>query len=105
MWGVAYHCHSEPWARRRPSKYTLPLLRQTGQTLTAMSINGQAVMNSTQGHILTSLRALAIQEGRGSVFGGLLMAQAISAASATVGTNFYLYTSYSSFIRPIVAIR
>lgn len=62
-------------------------------------------MNSTQGHILTSLRALAIQEGRGSVFGGLLMAQAISAASATVGTNFYPYTSYSSFIRPIVAIR
>ncbi|KAK7961771.1 acyl-CoA thioesterase [Apiospora aurea] len=45
---------------------------------------------------------LAEQDGRGSVFGGLLVAQAISAASATADPDFYAYTSSSSFIRPVV---
>ncbi|KAK8121623.1 acyl-CoA thioesterase II [Apiospora sp. TS-2023a] len=46
-------------------------------------------------------RPLAEQDGRGSVFGGLLLAQAISAASATVDPDFYAYTSSSSFLRPV----
>ncbi|KAK8075664.1 acyl-CoA thioesterase II [Apiospora hydei] len=47
-------------------------------------------------------RPLAEQDGRGSVFGGLLLAQAISAASSTVpDPDFYAYTSSSSFIRPV----
>lgn len=47
------------------------------------------------------LRPLAEQDGRGSVFGGLLLAQAISAASATVEPDFYAYTSSSLFLRPV----
>ncbi|KAK8064545.1 acyl-CoA thioesterase II [Apiospora phragmitis] len=47
-------------------------------------------------------RPLTEQDGRGSVFGGLLLAQAISAASATTDPDFYAYTSTSSFIRPVV---
>ncbi|KAK7913846.1 hypothetical protein PG985_011549 [Apiospora marii] len=50
-------------------------------------------------------RPLAEQDGRGSVFGGLLLAQAISAASATVDPDFYAYTSSSSFLRPVVQTR
>ncbi|KAK8016930.1 Chromate transporter [Apiospora rasikravindrae] len=45
---------------------------------------------------------MAEQDGRGSVFGGLLLAQAISAASAIVThPGFYAYTSSASFIRPV----
>ncbi|KAK6859552.1 Acyl-CoA thioesterase 2 [Apiospora arundinis] len=47
-------------------------------------------------------RPLNTQAGRGSVFGGLLIAQAISAASATTDPEFHAYTSSSSFVRPVV---
>ncbi|EMR72573.1 putative acyl- thioesterase ii protein [Eutypa lata UCREL1] len=38
-----------------------------------------------------------------AVFGGLLLAQAISAASATVNPGFNVYSSQSSFLRPVTA--
>ncbi|KAK7986950.1 Thioesterase/thiol ester dehydrase-isomerase [Apiospora saccharicola] len=50
-------------------------------------------------------RPLAEQDGRGSVFGGLLLAQAISAASAAVDPDFYAYTSSSSFLRPVAGTK
>ncbi|RYP24948.1 hypothetical protein DL765_000176 [Monosporascus sp. GIB2] len=55
--------------------------------------------------VYTNERPLSSQKGRGSVFGGLLMSQAISAASATVPQDFYAYTSSSSFLRPVTQER
>lgn len=37
------------------------------------------------------------------MFGGLLVAQAIAAAHATVPTDFYVYSSQSSWLRPVSA--
>ncbi|KAK8085700.1 acyl-thioesterase ii [Apiospora hydei] len=38
-----------------------------------------------------------------AVFGGLLLSQAISAASATVPSDFHVYSSHSHFLRPVAA--
>lgn len=46
-------------------------------------------------------RPLTPQKGRGSVFGGLLLAQAMMSASSTLGQDFYPYISQYSFIRPV----
>ncbi|KAK8043341.1 acyl-CoA thioesterase II [Apiospora rasikravindrae] len=43
------------------------------------------------------------QPGGRAIFGGLLLAQAISAASATVPTNFHVYSSHATFIQPVTA--
>lgn len=45
-------------------------------------------------------RPLTSQEGVRSVFGGFLVAQAVSAASTTVPDGFRLYSSQSSFLAP-----
>ncbi|KAF3066432.1 Acyl-coenzyme A thioesterase 8 [Daldinia childiae] len=42
-----------------------------------------------------------IYQNAQAVFGGLLSAQAKSAASATVPPNFHTYSSHSSFIKPV----
>ncbi|KAI0179686.1 Thioesterase/thiol ester dehydrase-isomerase [Hypoxylon sp. FL1284] len=41
------------------------------------------------------------RHGGRTVFGGLLVSQAISAANATVPPDFHVYSSQSSFVRPI----
>ncbi|KAK8044182.1 hypothetical protein PG993_004206 [Apiospora rasikravindrae] len=38
-----------------------------------------------------------------AIFGGLLLSQAISAASATVPPEFHVYSSHSNFLRPVAA--
>ncbi|KAI1457380.1 Thioesterase/thiol ester dehydrase-isomerase [Annulohypoxylon moriforme] len=43
----------------------------------------------------------ATRHGGRTVFGGLLVSQAISAANATVSPDFHVYSSQSSFVRPI----
>ncbi|KAK8062003.1 hypothetical protein PG994_008369 [Apiospora phragmitis] len=43
------------------------------------------------------------QPGGRAVFGGLLLAQSISAASATVPTNSHVYSSHATFIHPVTA--
>ncbi|RYP47490.1 hypothetical protein DL768_006462 [Monosporascus sp. mg162] len=48
-------------------------------------------------------KPLTTQPTGRAVFGGLLLAQAISAASATVPPEFYTYSSQSSFLRPVTA--
>lgn len=48
-------------------------------------------------------RPLTTQPSGRAVFGGLLLGQAISAASATVPQDFYVYSSYSTFLSPVTA--
>ncbi|KAK8074465.1 acyl-CoA thioesterase II [Apiospora hydei] len=43
------------------------------------------------------------QPGGRAIFGGLLLAQAVSAASATVIPNFHVYSSHATFIHPVTA--
>ncbi|KAK7992616.1 acyl-CoA thioesterase II [Apiospora saccharicola] len=51
----------------------------------------------------TSEQPLTYQPTGRAVFGGLLISQAISAASATVRPGFHIYSSHSSFLRPVTA--
>ncbi|KAI1872013.1 uncharacterized protein JN550_004216 [Neoarthrinium moseri] len=46
---------------------------------------------------------LTAQPSGRAVFGGLLIAQAISAASATVAPDLHVYSSHSTFLRPVTA--
>ncbi|KAK7962925.1 acyl-CoA thioesterase II [Apiospora aurea] len=43
------------------------------------------------------------QPGGRAIFGGLLLAQAVAAASATVPTGFHAYSSHATFIHPVTA--
>ncbi|KAI1387593.1 Thioesterase/thiol ester dehydrase-isomerase [Hypoxylon trugodes] len=46
-------------------------------------------------------KPLGLQQNGRSTFGGLLISQAISAANRTVRPDFYVYSSQSSFLRPV----
>ncbi|KAI0016101.1 Thioesterase/thiol ester dehydrase-isomerase [Xylariomycetidae sp. FL0641] len=50
--------------------------------------------------VYTNKNPLPAQDGGRALFGGFLVSQAASAASATVAEGFYLYSSQSSFLAP-----
>ncbi|KAK7915224.1 Mannosyl-oligosaccharide 1-2-alpha-mannosidase [Apiospora marii] len=53
--------------------------------------------------VFTNDQPFTRQPAGRAVFGGLLLSQAISAASATVGAGFHVHSSHATFVRPVTA--